>query len=83
MTVADLRSKIIMQPEMTKQLMYYGSELRGTRSFWSKKTRELLDMINECGTPHLFFTLSAADLWNDCLQSLAKGGDVKGDHSKR
>ena len=47
-------------------MMRYGAGLRGTRAYWLARRRELLDMIRIRGSPHLFFTLSAADLqWAD------------------
>jgi hypothetical protein len=49
----------------------YGAGLRGTRAYWLARRRELLDMIRIRGTPHLFFTLSAADLqWEDLHQHM-------------
>jgi len=38
----------------------------GLTSFWQRQRRQLIQMIEQLGSPHLFFTLSAADLhWPD------------------
>jgi ATP-dependent DNA helicase PIF1 len=51
---------------LANKMMRYGSSLRGTRAYWLQRRQELTDMIRQGKTPHLFFTLSAADLqWAD------------------
>ena len=38
----------------------------GLTPFWERNRRQLVQMIDQLGSPHLFFTLSAADLhWPD------------------
>lgn len=44
------------------KMLRYGATLRGTRAFWAQQRQELVDMIRVIGTPHLFFSLSAADM---------------------
>ncbi|KAE8739273.1 hypothetical protein FOCC_FOCC015233 [Frankliniella occidentalis] len=41
--------------------MHYGSRLRTTKAYWKSRCGELLDMVNQLGTPTVFFTLSSAD----------------------
>ena len=56
-------------------MMRYRETLRGTRTYWAARRRELLDMITVMGTPHLFFTLSAADLqWTDLHEHMPDTG---------
>ena len=44
----------------------FGSSLHRTCSYWNKSRAELTNMINQQGTPTLFFTLSAIDTkWLD------------------
>ncbi|KAJ1518827.1 hypothetical protein ONE63_011559 [Megalurothrips usitatus] len=78
MTVADLRKEFEENPTIMKQIMYYNSNLRGTRSYWHARGKELLAMVEQLGLPTLFFTLSAADLhWPDLFHFLAPGEDPK------
>lgn len=67
-TVSDLRQCLRDSPDsrLPKQIMRFGSALRGTRSFWNRRRSELTDMITQIGSPTFFFTLSAADTkWHD------------------
>jgi hypothetical protein len=47
---------------IARNMIRYGSHLRGTRAYWSARRGELSDAINVLGSPHVFITLSAADL---------------------
>jgi hypothetical protein len=46
-------------------MIRYGANLRGTRAYWLTR-HELMEMIRKKGSPHVFLTLSPADLqWPD------------------
>ena len=46
--------------------MRFGNVLRGTRAYWMKCRVELTDLIQQIGSPTIFFTLSATDMqWLD------------------
>ncbi|KDR78546.1 hypothetical protein GALMADRAFT_243965 [Galerina marginata CBS 339.88] len=47
---------------IANQMILHGAKLRGTRAHWLARRHELMDMIRKKGSPHVFFTLSAADL---------------------
>ena len=45
-----------------------GEKLPGSKPFWQKAQKDIISMIRspECGTPHVFFTASSADIqWPD------------------
>ena len=74
-TIGDLRRQLLECPKdnLSDSLMWFGSSLRGTRSFWAKNKSELSDMVDQLGTPTLFFTRSAVDTkWPD-LHSIMYG----------
>jgi len=76
MTVSDLKKELNSNPAIIKKIMYYNSNLRGTRSYWYARGQELLAMVKQLGLPTLFFTLSAADLhWPDLFHFLSPGED--------
>ena len=77
MNVTQLREELEKNPGLIKKLMFYNSNLRGTRSYWYARGQELLSMVEQLGLPTLFFTLSAADLhWPDLFQLLAPDEDL-------
>ena len=41
----------------------YNANLRSSSSYWYMRSQELLDMVEELGTPTVFITLSTADLY--------------------
>jgi len=46
--------------------MRFGHVLRGTCAYWTKCRVELCDLVQQIGSPTIFFTLSAADMqWHD------------------
>ncbi|CAK5270706.1 unnamed protein product [Mycena citricolor] len=62
---------------IARKMIRYGTKLRGTRAFWHSRRNELTDMIRVKGSPHLFFTLSAADLqWPDLHHHMPKETDA-------
>lgn len=67
LTAAEL--KVLLEQgdrHVANNMIRYGAKLRGTRAYWHARRNELLDMIRIKGAPHIFFTLSAADLqWLD------------------
>ncbi|XP_055329698.1 uncharacterized protein LOC129582250 [Paramacrobiotus metropolitanus] len=76
-TVAELRHRLEVSPGLIKQITSFGSSLRGTRSYWIKRSGELSDMVTDVGMPTLFFTLSAADLyWPELLTLMAPETDL-------
>ena len=53
--------------------MQFGTSLRGTRSYWAKCKAKLTDLLDQLGTPTIFFTLSATAMqWPD-LHALMPG----------
>jgi hypothetical protein len=67
MTAAELETLLQEGDQsVVRKMIRYGAKLRGTRAYWHARRNELIDMIRVKGSPHLFFTLSAADLqWPD------------------
>lgn len=71
-SVEEIKALLETRPHLANNIMYYGSTLRGSKAFWYKRCGELLSMVNQLGTPTIFFTLSAADLhWPDLFRLLA------------
>ncbi|KAK3911591.1 Filaggrin [Frankliniella fusca] len=76
MTIIQLKMFLKENPSVVNQIMNFGSRLRTTKSYWSSRCGELLDIVNQLGTPTIFFTLSSADYhWPDLYRLL--GYDVK------
>jgi len=70
-TVLQLKEYLKSHPEMLSHIMFYSSRLRSTKSYWKSRCSELLDMVNELGSPTVFFTLSSADYhWKDLYRLL-------------
>ena len=70
-TVGQLRDMVREQPSLTRNIMFYGAKLQGTRQYWGARLGELLNMIDQLGLPTLFLTLSAADFhWPDLFRLL-------------
>ncbi|KAK3907787.1 ATP-dependent DNA helicase [Frankliniella fusca] len=71
MTIARLKTLLQEKPHLIKKLMYYSSNLRGTRSYWNARCGELTDMVSQLGLPTFFLTLSSADMhWPDLYKLL-------------
>ena len=51
-------------------LMCFGTNLWGTRSYWTKYRAKLSDLLHQIGTPTIFFTLSAVDMYWPDLHAL-------------
>ncbi|KAJ3505917.1 hypothetical protein NLJ89_g7163 [Agrocybe chaxingu] len=71
--------------QLVSKMVRYGANLWGTRAFWLSRRHELLDMIRVKNSPHLFFTLSAADLqWPDLHKHMPNSDvDANGDLNPR
>lgn len=70
-SLPEMREMLSKDPSLARQIMFYGSTLRGTRSFWFTRCGELLDMVSQLGAPTAFLTLSAADThWPDLFKIL-------------
>lgn len=62
--------------DLAASIMYYGTNLRGTRAYWRQRCSELIQMVRQLGTPTIFFTLSAADYhWPDLFRILSPDTD--------
>ncbi|XP_059071599.1 uncharacterized protein LOC131868268 [Cryptomeria japonica] len=61
------------QSNLSDRLMQFGTNLRGTRSYWAKCHAELTDTLHQIDTPTIFFTLSAADMYWPNLHALMPG----------
>jgi hypothetical protein len=56
---------------LAKQILYYGSTIAGTPSYWSRQQKNLFSMVTALGKPTFFLTLSAADtLWPEVRATL-------------
>jgi len=48
------------------RIAYFGANIRGTRPYWGSRQKELMAIIKDIKSPHLFATASAADVqWKD------------------
>ena len=74
-TINELREHMENMPHnnLADRLMRFRKSLRGMRSYWEKNRAELTDLLDQLGTPTIFFTLSVADMqWPD-LHALMPG----------
>jgi ATP-dependent DNA helicase PIF1 len=66
LTVEDIQEMINSGEagNLANRLSHAGEKLSGTKSFWQKARKDIISMIRfpECGTPHVFFTASSADI---------------------
>ena len=63
LTAEDIQAMLAENDQhIANQMIRYGANLRGTRAYWLTRRHELMDMIRKKGSPHVFFTLIAADL---------------------
>ncbi|MCJ1238755.1 hypothetical protein MMC14_006746 [Varicellaria rhodocarpa] len=62
-TVEELRETIRERnTTLSNHITRSAEQLRGTRPYWKKRSRELENMVLNLDAPHLFFTFNAADL---------------------
>ena len=57
-----IRDYIQRNPQALRQILAFNKNIRSTSAYWFQRSRELLRMIQQIGTPTLFLTFSAADL---------------------
>ncbi|XP_057827704.2 uncharacterized protein LOC131039077 isoform X1 [Cryptomeria japonica] len=71
-TIESLRThqKELPDSQLVAELLHFGFTMRGTKPYWNKCRLELTNMINQIGSPALFFTLSAANTKWPGLQQL-------------
>lgn len=56
---------------LTGSIVSFSSAMRGTPPYWAARRRELAAYVSNLGSPHLFVTLSAADLhWHDLMRHM-------------
>ena len=72
MTVGQLKTALARDtgPQLASKIVHCVRTVHGTRPYWFMEAAKLKDMIEQIGTPTLFYTLSMADLsWPDlhCL----------------
>lgn len=81
LTAEDIRAMLAENDQhIANKMIRYGSKLRGTRAYWLTRRQELMDMIRMKDSPHVFFTLSAADLqWPDLHRHMPKGDNPTND----
>ena len=48
--------------QLSQCISYYAKGIRGSRSYWFARLKELTTMVKQLGAPTIFFTLSSADL---------------------
>ncbi|KAK3929018.1 hypothetical protein KUF71_017301 [Frankliniella fusca] len=63
MTVQQLKEHMVTDKNLVKQIMYYGSRIRTTKSYSELPDGGRLFSHSQIGTPTVFFTLSAADYY--------------------
>ncbi|KAE8741056.1 hypothetical protein FOCC_FOCC013426, partial [Frankliniella occidentalis] len=77
MPVIQLNDFLKKNPSLVNQVMHYCSRMRTTKSYWNSRRGESLDMVNQLGTPTVFFTLSSADFhWPHLYQLNDLNDDV-------
>ncbi|XP_015793934.1 uncharacterized protein LOC107370453 [Tetranychus urticae] len=63
--------KVKEDSHLADSIMFYAGKLRSSKSYWFQRSGELHDMVEQLSTPHIFFTLSAADYhWPDLYKIL-------------
>jgi hypothetical protein len=68
LTVEELRQRLNSDAKTTliNSIQRQIDWIPGLTPFWRRQRSQLINMIEQLGSPHLFFTLSAADLhWPD------------------
>lgn len=72
LTASELREELrdpVKGPRLAKKISRFASSLPGLAPYWHQQRSNLLAIIDQLGTPTLFFTLSAADTqWSDLHQ---------------
>ena len=64
--------------QLARSVVRFGGHQRGSQQYWSAQRQYLVSLIDQLGTPHCFFTLSAADMqWPDLQGYLRQFGGVQ------
>ena len=79
LTLEDIRAMPdVERRRLAHDVTRFASHLRGSQQFWRSQRQYLMALIDQLGTPHIFFTLSSADmLWPDLQQYLHDFGGVQ------
>ncbi|XP_034254728.1 uncharacterized protein LOC117653267 [Thrips palmi] len=77
-SLSALKSMLQKNPVLMKKIMLQSSVLRGSKQYWSVRTKELEDMIEQLGLPTIFLTLSCAHdfHWPELFRLLTGLDDV-------
>ncbi|XP_053204723.1 uncharacterized protein LOC128389199 [Panonychus citri] len=68
-SVEEVSRRLLEDPSLRSSIMAFSGQLRSTTPYWKLRAGELLDMVNQLGSPTIFFTLSAADYhWNKLFE---------------
>lgn len=62
MNIGVLKDLVLRNPSLMKDMLVYGSNIRGTLEFWASRSSELNAFCDFRGLPTIFFTSSAADM---------------------
>ncbi|KAJ1524609.1 hypothetical protein ONE63_011093 [Megalurothrips usitatus] len=77
MNVEELKEKVKENPSLVDSIMFQCSNVRGSKTYWKSKSKELLEMIEQLGMPTVFFTVSAADFhWPGLFKLLCPEEDL-------
>ena len=71
-TLEELADKIKNQPQFVESISACNQQIRGSSAYWQSLSSKVLAMVENIGSPHVFFTLSAADLffWLEIFKSI-------------
>ncbi|KAL7290849.1 hypothetical protein TKK_0015583 [Trichogramma kaykai] len=76
LTILELQDMIKKDSSKLANIMVHCARIKSTKSYWSRRYRELTNMVDQIGKPTIFFTLSAADYhWPDLYRLLAPSTD--------
>ncbi|KAK3923180.1 ATP-dependent DNA helicase [Frankliniella fusca] len=76
MNVEELKAHLDSNASARKKIMFMGSNLKGSKSYWKSRCGELRDMVEQIGLPTIFLTMSAADLYWPDLYRILTGKDI-------
>ncbi|KAK3932677.1 ATP-dependent DNA helicase [Frankliniella fusca] len=72
MTTGQLKNLILENKSIMSHIMYYGSNIPGTKAYWHNNANKLRDMVEQLGLPSIFLTMSCADgHWNDLYRLMS------------
>ncbi|KAK3920379.1 ATP-dependent DNA helicase [Frankliniella fusca] len=76
MNVEELKAYLDQNVSARRKIMFMGSNLKGSKSYWKSRCGELRDMVEQIGLPTVFLTMSAADLYWPDLYRILTGKDI-------